>query len=69
MSKKEPVECQTLSVEEAGRLLGIGRQSAYQAARNGDIPTIKIGGRVLVPKRALEHLLACHERAEQHAVV
>lgn len=47
----------TVSVPEAGRLLGIGRTSAYKAAQEGEIPTVRIGGRVLVPKAALERML------------
>ena len=35
-----------VSVPEAGRLLGLGRNSAYEAAAKGDIPTIRIGGRI-----------------------
>ncbi len=48
----------TYSVPQAGQLLGIGRNAAYEAARKGEIPTIRIGGRVLVPRAALERLLA-----------
>jgi len=48
---------ETLSVPEAARKLGIGRNSAYDAARRGDIPTVRIGGRILIPKKALERLL------------
>jgi excisionase family DNA binding protein len=33
----------TISVEEAGRLLGIGRSAAYEAARRGDIPVLRFG--------------------------
>ncbi len=47
----------TLSVEEAGRVLGIGRNKAYEAARTGQIPTIRIGKRILVPVAALERML------------
>lgn len=47
-----------LSVAEAGRRLGLSRPSAYLAAKRGQIPTIKIGRRLLVPKAALEKLLA-----------
>jgi excisionase family DNA binding protein len=52
---------QTLTVEEAGRMLGLGRQAAYAAARRGQIPTLKIGRRVLVPRVRLERLLAGDE--------
>ena len=45
------------SVEEAGNLLGIGRSGAYEAVRRGDIPTIRIGRRILIPKVALDRML------------
>ena len=38
--------------------LGIGINSAYAAAKSGDIPTVKIGDRVLVPRAALTAMLA-----------
>lgn len=44
-------------VVEAGRLLGMGRTASYEAVHSGQIPTIKIGGRYKVPKKALEKLL------------
>jgi excisionase family DNA binding protein len=47
----------TISVEEAGKQLGISRNSAYEAASRGEIPTIKIGRRLLVPLVAFERLL------------
>ena len=33
----------TMTVPKAGEVLGIGRSAAYEAARRGDIPTIRIG--------------------------
>jgi len=48
----------TLTVEEAAKLLGIGRQLAYERVKTGEIPAIKIGRRLLVPRSALEKLLA-----------
>jgi len=50
-------ECKTMSIPEAGRVLGIGRDAAYQAARHGQIPTIRLGRRLVVPVAALERLL------------
>jgi excisionase family DNA binding protein len=47
----------TMSVEEAGRRLGIGRNAAYEAARRGDIPVIRLGKRYLIPIAALERML------------
>ncbi|QIS39075.1 helix-turn-helix domain-containing protein [Clavibacter capsici] len=54
----------TLNIEEAGKLLGLGRASAYAAAQRGEIPTRRFGRRVLVPVPALLALLgeaATHE--------
>jgi excisionase family DNA binding protein len=47
----------TLSVEEAAKALGISRALAYDAVRKGQIPSIRIGRRVLIPKKQLEELL------------
>lgn len=56
----------TYTVEEAALALGIGRQAAYEAARRGELPTIRIGRRILVPKAALERMLeaAAHKSKE-----
>jgi len=48
----------TLTVEEAAAALGISRASGYEAARRGEIPCIRIGRRILVPRIALDRLLA-----------
>lgn len=48
----------TLTVEETAHALGISRTLAYEAARTGELPTIRIGRRLLVPKAALDRLLS-----------
>ncbi len=47
----------TITVDEAAKALGIGRNTAYEAVRRGEIPSIKIGKRLLVPVVALERML------------
>lgn len=47
----------TLTIEEAGKLLGVSRGLAYQAAREGQIPTIRLGRRLLVPRARLLELV------------
>ena len=47
----------TISVERAGKVLGIARASAYTAARAGELPTVRIGRRLLVPVTALRRML------------
>lgn len=59
------VDRKTYSVPEAGKILGIGRSAAYEAARTREIPTIRIGKRILVPVAALERLLAGKEAADE----
>ena len=46
---------------DTGEKLGLGRNATYEAARKGEIPTIRIGGRILVPKSALNRLLQVEE--------
>ena len=48
----------TLTVDETAKRLGIGRNSAYEAIARGEIPVVRVGKRLLVPKAALELLLA-----------
>jgi excisionase family DNA binding protein len=52
------MEAQTLTVPQAAKLLGIGRGTAYEAVNRGDIPSIRVGRRLVVPKAALERLLS-----------
>ena len=48
----------TLTVPEAGRVyFDLGRNASYEAARRGDIPTIRIGRLLRVPVVALERML------------
>jgi excisionase family DNA binding protein len=55
----------TLTILEAANALGIGRNAAYEAARRGEIPTIRIGKRLLVPLVALERMLQGTAYAER----
>jgi len=61
-SEPAPLAAERLvyTVPEAGRLLGLSRNGSYEAAKRGDIPTIRIGRLLLVPKvpfhRAIERV-------------
>ena len=51
----------TITVEEAASLLGIGRTAAYEAARRGQLPTRRLGRRLVVPVPAfLDWLGSAH---------
>lgn len=47
----------TITVEEAASMLGISRSSAYEAVRNGEIPSLRIGRRCVIPVHPLLDLL------------
>ena len=55
----------TYSIEEVAQLLGLSRNSAYVAAREGrlPVPVIKIGKRMMVSRAALDRFLDCGEAA------
>jgi excisionase family DNA binding protein len=44
-----PQERPTLTVKEVSKLLGIGRDKAYELIKNGTIPSLPIEGRYIVP--------------------
>jgi excisionase family DNA binding protein len=47
----------TYSVAEAAKLLGMSTAVAYERTRTGELPSIRIGSRILIPRRRLEKLL------------
>lgn len=47
----------SITVTEAADVLGIARNSAFAAARNGEIPVIRVGHRLLVPTAKLRGML------------
>lgn len=50
-------ECLVYNVPEAGKLLGLTKNAAYVAAKRGDLPTIRIGKLIRVPKAALHAMI------------
>lgn len=57
----------TITVEAAAQLLRIGRGTAYEAIRRGELPALRCGRRILVPVPALMALLAGETQAAQPA--
>jgi len=47
----------TISVPEAGRRLGLGKNASYEAARRGELPVLRFGRKLRVPVVAFERLL------------
>ena len=48
----------TLTVPEAGRLLGLKPRASYLAAQRGDLSIVRFGRLVRVPRQALMQILA-----------
>jgi excisionase family DNA binding protein len=54
----------TLTIPQAARLLGISTSAAYEFARKGEIPVVKLGTRVLVSRRRLEEMIDGRDRVD-----
>jgi len=61
-------ESQTTTVPEAGRLLGLTRAGAYEAVRRKEIPAIRFGRLLRVPKRWLDQVLGAIPPGEKERV-
>lgn len=55
---EEKLERIVYTVTEAAEILGISRPAAFQGVERGEIPHIRVGRRILIPKAALDKLLA-----------
>lgn len=52
----------TLNVTECAARLGISRGLCYRLLREGRLPMLRLGRRLLVPRKALEDMLAVNEK-------
>ena len=52
------------TVPEAAALLGFSRNFGYELARRGEIPVIRFGKRMLVPKVPFEKMLGKYKESE-----
>ena len=59
-----PIERRALRVGDAAAAYGLGRTTIYKLMKDGKLATVKIGGRRLIPREAMEALLkgTRHER-------
>ena len=51
------IERLTYTIDEAAIILGISRSTAYECARRGQIPFIRLGRRLVVPAAAIRAIL------------
>lgn len=58
MNFQKPDKPPVMTVPETGKVyFGIGRSASYEAARRGEIPTIRLGRKLLVSIAAIERML------------
>lgn len=57
MERRPGQERLTYSITEVAEMLGISRSMAYEGVHRGEIPAVRIGRRVLVPRDRLAELL------------
>jgi excisionase family DNA binding protein len=55
---EKPDEPLTLSVKATARMLGLSRAAAYEAIHTGQIPSLRFGHRIVVPRAALNSMLS-----------
>jgi excisionase family DNA binding protein len=60
------MESLTLTVDETARLLRISRNTAYNLAREGKLPVLRLGRRLLVSRKGLDDLLSGKLNQEVH---
>ena len=53
-----PPPCLTITARELAALLGVDRKTVYDAARRGEIPSVRVGRRFLFPREAIEAWLS-----------
>jgi excisionase family DNA binding protein len=63
-SSRRAASSLTLTIPQAAMLLGISVSAAYEFARKGELPTFKLGTRVLVSRKRLEELIDGYERVD-----
>lgn len=63
LNKSRGADPLVLTVDEVAKVLRVSRQTAYEAVRRGELPTLRMGRRILVPRAALLKLLGLEEPA------
>lgn len=62
----DPESVPTLDIPVAGGFFGLGRAASYAAAKRGDLPTITMGRRKVVPTARLRVMLGLPASGGEH---
>jgi len=61
----KPTEPLLLNIEEAGRVLGLGRTRMYALVASGELPAVRIGGSIRIPSDKLRQWINTRIKAEK----
>jgi excisionase family DNA binding protein len=56
-SESDVLARRTFTVEEAARILGISRTTAYECVRSGELPSLRFRRRVVIPAHVIDELV------------
>lgn len=59
------MERDCMTITEAGKRIGLSRGGSYNAAKRGELPVLRFGRRLLVPKPAFEEMLLLREKQRE----
>jgi len=58
MNQSEQIPRALISVSEAARVIGVSRSYAYELVASGQLISVRLGRRVLIPISAIDDLIA-----------
>ena len=64
MSSSPALQQLTYSVTDVARIFGVAPSHIWRLCQSGDIPSIRLGSRILIPREAVEHILASTDGQE-----
>ena len=53
----EPTDRRALTVTQAANMLGISRALAYELVARRELPAIRLGRRIIIPRHAIDAML------------
>jgi excisionase family DNA binding protein len=54
----QPIERRTFTIPEAAVIVGVGKSTLYEHVKNGDVPCVRLGRRVVIPAHVIEAMLS-----------
>jgi excisionase family DNA binding protein len=62
----EPITRRTFTIPEAAVIVGVGKSTMYEHVKNGDVPCVRLGRRVVIPAHVIESMLSTAKDQLRH---